>query len=98
MKVLEFLETFSKENNFLNVVPILYNFNVNVNGINQFGVFEASRLDNLLLVEYSGHVPDYAKNIFTVKNNEIIQEKKQDIIKVSNNILEPIKFFKLLTM
>jgi hypothetical protein len=116
MKLIEFLENFSKKNSilkvltddieikdyFINVVYLLFDIHIIVNNKNMFGEVETNYNNDILLINYSGNVPNNVKTIYRIKDDNIIEEQKEvieEVVEEVNNIIkEPIHFFKLLTM
>jgi len=103
MKLLDFLNSISGKDNllevftdnietrdyFLNVVPFLYEMNVIVNG------------KDVLLVNYSSKLPNKPTKLYKLQDEEVIEtseEYSKNIEKNKIDIMEPINFFKLLTM
>lgn len=86
---------------FLNVVPFLYEMNVIVNEKDIFGNFTTNPYKNVLLVNYTKKLASKPVKLYKLQNEEVIDALEEHIKNIEKNpidILEPIKFFKLLTM
>ena len=81
----------------INVVPALFNINVIVNKKNIFGEYQINPYTNVLLINYSERLPIKPKQLYQLKDNQVI-EISQVEEPVKFDITEPIKFFKLLTI
>jgi len=82
---------------FINVVPVLFGYNVIVNKKNIFGEYQINQYTNVLLINYSDKLPVKPKQLYQLKDNQVI-EISQVEEPVKFDITEPIKFFKLLTI
>jgi hypothetical protein len=82
---------------FINVVPVLFGYNVIVNKKNIFGDKQLNNYENVLLINYSERLSVKPKQLYQLKDNEVIEiSQLEEPIKF--DISEPIKFFKLLTI
>lgn len=96
-----FTDNIETRDYFLNVVPFLYEMNVIVNGKDIFGNLTTNLYKNVLLVNYSSKLPNKPTKLYKLQDEEVIEtseEYSKNIEKNKIDIMEPINFFKLLTM
>lgn len=96
-----FTDNIETRDYFLNVVPFLFEMNVIVNEKDIFGHFTTNPYNNVLLVNYSTHLARKPNKLYKLENDEVIdtlEDYSKAIEKNKIDIMEPINFFKLLTM